>query len=221
MEPQQQPSPLGHNPYDFILGPPKPTKQHPLGRLPIPKILGQSFGLRIAMLVAGAAIIMIIIAVVVSALTGHKLNQTELVDLAAKQTEIIDVAKAGGNSVSASSNQQLAIVVQLTLETDNQKLVQFLGSEGIPSAILDATPEHLSADIEAETNHDLQTAEQSNTVDLVFDQLMQSDLQAYASSIKTDYNSTSNSSLKRLLGTDYTQAELLLKQVPSQSSVEQ
>lgn len=215
MEPQQQPGQLGHNPYDFILNPPKPSSPHPLGSLPLPKIGGRSLALQIATLVGGAVILMVIIAVVVSALTGNKLNTTDLINLAAEQTELIRVATSGGGMVSQPSNQELAINVRLTLETDSKALLNFLASDGV-----DISSKQLGDDQDLETTVALQDAQQSSTVDVVFAQDMQSQLQAYASSIKSDYNEASNPTLKKLLSTDYIQAELLLKEVPSASSVQ-
>jgi hypothetical protein len=215
MEPQQQPGQLGHNPYDFILNPPKPTHRHPLGGLPLPRIGGRSLFMQIIVLVGGAAIVMVIIAVAISALTGNKLNTTDLINLAAEQTELISVSTAGGGMVSQASNQQLAINTRLTLETDNRVLLSFLASDRTK-----VSTKQLGVDANAEIPVELQNAQQSSTVDTVFAQIMQSQLQSYASNIKKDYAEATNSTLRQLLSVDYTQAELLLKQVPSSSSVQ-
>jgi hypothetical protein len=215
MEPQQ-PGQLGHNPYDFILNPPKPTSQHPLGGLPLPRAGGRrSLALQIAILVGGAVIVMIVIAVVVSALTGNKLNTTDLINLAAEQTEIVRVANTGGGLVTQEDNQQLAINTQLTIETDNHALVSFLAQEGTK-----ISAKQLQADQNLETTEGLQNAQSNSTVDIAFAQTMQNELQTYAGNIKKDYNEATNATLKQLLNTDYTQVELLLKQVPSSAALQ-
>lgn len=214
MEPQQ-PGQLGHNPYDFILNPPKPTNQHPLGGLPLPKIGGRSILLQIAVLVGGAVIVMVVIGVVVSALTGNKLNTTDLINLAAEQIEITNIAQTGGGMATQASNQQLAINTQLTVETDNRALLDFLAEQGIK-----VTSKELAADQNLATTEQLQSAQSNSTVDIVFAQIMQSQLQAYSSNIKKDYAEASNSTLKKLLDTDYTQAKLLLEQVPATSTLQ-
>ena len=215
MEPQQQPSQLGHNPYDFILNPPKPANQHPLGRLPIPQVGGKSLVAQIVVLVGGAVVLMIIIAVVISMLTGNKLNTTDLINLAAEQSELVAIATSGGGMVSQADNQQLAINTQLTIETDNQALLNFLASEGIKPST-----KQLAADNNSEITIELQNAQQSSTQDVVFAQIMQSQLQTYTSNIKKDYNEASNTKLRQLLNTDYVQSQLLLKQIPASDSLQ-
>lgn len=215
MEPQQQPGQLGHNPYDFILNPPKPTDEHPLGGLPLPRVGKHSLILQIAVLLGGAILLMIIIAIVVSVLTGKKLDSTKLISLAAEQTELVSISTTGGSVVTQASNQQLAINTQLTLETDNQALLSFLASDGIK-----VTSKQLEADANAEVAIELQNARQNSTVDQTFAQIMQNQLQTYANNIQSDYNKATNTSLRQLLKIDYAQAKLLLKQVPSASSVQ-
>jgi hypothetical protein len=215
MEPQQQPGQLGHNPYDFILNPPKPTAQHPLGKLPLPKIGGRSLGLQIGVLVGGAIVLMIILGVIVSALTGGNLNKTDLINLAAQQTELIRVANLSSGLVTQSVNQNLSINAVLTLKTDNRALLGFLTSEGVK-----VSTKQLTIDQSAETTLQLQNAQANSTIDVVFAQVMQNELQSYATNVKKDYNEATNPTLKQLLQTDYTQAELLLKQVPTSTSVQ-
>lgn len=215
MEPQQQPGQLGHNPYDFILNPPKPTTKHPLGGLPLPKVGGHSLVAQIAVLIGGAVIVMIIIAIVVSALTGNNLNTTDLTNLAAEQAELIQIATTNGSTVTLSSNQQLAINAQLTLQTDTNSLLNFLATQGVkPSA------KQLQADTSAATTVQLQNAQANSTIDTVFAQVMQNQLQTYAGSIKKDYNEATNPTLRKLLRTDYAQAELLLQEVPSAAATQ-
>jgi hypothetical protein len=215
MEPQQQPNPLGHNPYDFILNPPKPATQHPLGGLPIPKIGRHSLLFQVSILVGGAAIVMIVIAVIVSALAGSKINTADLTDLAAQQTELIRVANLGSGIVTQSSNQDLAINTQLTIQTDNSALVSFMATQG-----MNLSPKQLAADQSAQTTLQLQNAQANSTSDTVFAQVMQSEIQSYMSSLRKDDNEATDRTLKQLLGNDYTQAALLLKQVPTTSSVQ-
>jgi hypothetical protein len=215
MEPQQQPGQLGHNPYDFILNPPKPTAPHPLGGLPLPKVSGHSLAAQIAVLIGGAIIVMIIIAIIISALTGSNLNTTDLINLAAEQAELIQIATVNGSTVTLTSNQELAINTQLTIQTDSNNLLKFLAAQGVKPS-----PKQLQADSSAATTLQLQNAQANSTIDTVFAQIMQNQLQTYTSSIRKDYDEATNPTLKRLLSTDYTQAELLIKEVPSSASTQ-
>jgi uncharacterized iron-regulated membrane protein len=213
MEPQQ-PGQLGHNPYDFILNPPKPPAQHPIGgKLPLPKIGGNSLGLQIGILIGGAVLIMIVIGIIVSALTGSKLNTKDLTNLAAQQTEIVTVATQGNNLVTQSANQQVAINARLTIATDNRNLIGFLLSHGVK-----VSTKQLQADVSAATTLQLRNAQANSTIDPVFAQIMQSKLQTYASSVKTDYNGATSTTLKQLLSGEYAQAELLLREIPTSLS---
>ncbi len=214
MEPQQQqPGHLGHNPYDLILNPPKPNTKHPLGGLP--RVGGGRFGAQIFVLIGGAIGLMIVIAIVTSALTGNNLNKTDLINLAAEQIEIIRVSQLGDGAVQQGNNQQLAINTQLTVKTDSVALLSFLASSGIT-----ASTKQLSSDMNAQTTLQLQNAQSNSTSDTVFAQLMQSELSTYAGNLKKDYTEAKSSSLKSLLNNDYIQAELLLKEVPTTSTVQ-
>lgn len=216
MEPQQQqPGQLGHNPYDFILNPPKPTTPHPLGGLPIPKIGGSSLGLQIFILLAGAGLVMVIIAIITSALTSNNLNKADLTNLAAQQIEIIRVSALGGGTVTQSSNQQLAINVQLTLKTDSRNLLTFLSTSGIT-----VSSKQLTAGNNAQTTLELQNAQANSTTDDVFAQIMKSELESYANNLRKDYGEAKSKTLKSLLNADYIQAQFLLKEVPPTSSVQ-
>lgn len=216
MEPQQ-PGQLGHNPYDFILNPPKTTTEHPLGgKLPtIGGGSGKSFGLMIGVILGGAFLVMIILALVVSALTGNKLNTAELTNLVGTQVQLIDFTTLSNGVLTQTPTQELSINAQLTLETDRSNLVNFLASEGIK-----VNAKILGQSLNATTALELHNAQNDNTVDSTFAQVMQSQLQSYATTLKQMYGQTGNAQLKKLLSTDYTQAELLLREVPSASPTE-
>jgi hypothetical protein len=117
--------------------------------------------------------------------------------------------------VTQASNQDLALNAELTLKTDNSNLLGFLTADGVKVGT-----KQLGMDDSAETSLELQNAEANSTGDVVFVQIMQTELQSYASSLKKDYNEASSSTLKQLLSTDYTQAQLLLREVPSGTSVQ-
>lgn len=211
MDPQQYPS--GQNPYDFILNPPKAPKTSPLAKLP-----GGSnpFVMRIALLVGGAIVLMIIAAIVSSLLTkGSTANATALIDIAQTQAELIRVSDQGVNNATQQSVKNLAITAKLSARTQQTQLINYLATQGTT-----VNAKQLTLKRNAQTDQKFTTAQQTGTFDTVFAQEMQTELQTYASSLKQLFNTATGENERSLLSTDYTQAQLLISQIPSNDAIQ-
>jgi hypothetical protein len=211
MDPQQYPN--GQNPYDFILNPPKAPKPSPLAKLP-----GGSnpFVLKIAVMVAGAIVLMIILGIISSLLSsGSKANATALTDIAQTQAELIRVSDQGINNSTQQSVKNLAITTKYTAKTQQNQLVNYMATQGIK-----VNAKQLTLKRNAQTDQKFTVAQQTSTFDTVFAKEMQTELQNYAATLKQLFSAATGENERNILSTDYTQAQLLISQVPSSDAIQ-
>src|SRR5882672_4390605 len=118
MNPEQfnapAPPPPASNPYDFITTPAgKPPKS---GRLPA---AGNPFVMKLVVIVGGAIILVVVLAIVVNVLFGSKTNVGDLVTLTQAEQEIARVS----NQNTTASDQVVAgaaVSTHLTILTQQQ-----------------------------------------------------------------------------------------------------
>jgi hypothetical protein len=209
MNPEQYPGSPQHNPYDFIVNPaqPKKTRLLPGGNNPLVK--------KLAVIVGCVIIVAIVLGVGASLLGGKKTNTAELFSLAQTQHEIVRVATLGVSRATDQSAKNLAINTELSVATQQQQLVDFLAKHGRGTK-----DKELALTQNAATDRQLMQAQQTSTFDLAFAQIMQNQIQAYASTIKHLHATSTSTSAKALLNTDYIQTQLLLSQVPAAQSLQ-
>ncbi len=194
--------------FDFIMNTGQPQKRGlQLGT-------GGSFRKRIFMLIGFAIVGMIVIAVVGSFFKGGSSSSQTVIGLIQTQAEIVRVATEGSNTTTQISNQNLAIDIQLTLGSHQYALTSLLAKNGTK-----ITAKQLIVKQNNTTDATLDTASQNGSYDVAFAQAMQTELTNYQSEIRTAYNATKNKTLRNYLNADFTQAGLLLKQVPPASSL--
>ncbi len=206
MNPQQDPS---GNPYDFIMNPGQPQKAGPGKLLSVGG--GNSFIVKLVMIIGGAIVLMIAVAILVNVLTGSKTNTTDLVTLAQTQTEIARVAGEGAAQGTTDATKNVAISTQLTISTQQAQLSKYLASVGKK-----VSPKDLGLKKNAQTDTQLTEAQANSTYDLVFGQVLTNQLNGYESMLKQYYATATSNTVKSLLATDYQQAQLLVEQIPSQ-----
>src|SRR5579859_3309203 len=123
MNPEQPAAPN----YDFIFSPQKPPKKSGVVRLPTGG--GGSWGLKIAFIVGGTVLVLIILGIIANFALGKRTNTGELTILAETQAEIVRVA-AKGNQASDQGIRNAAISTQLTIQSQQQTLLAFLAGRG-------------------------------------------------------------------------------------------
>lgn len=212
MDPQQQ-YPSGNSPYDFILNPPKSPKKNFLSGLPGGE---NPFMQKLVLLISGAVLLMIVLAIMISVFTSSRSTDTKrLVDIAQTQAEIIRVADQGVTSASQQNVKNLAITAKFSVRTQQNQLITYLAKQGTK-----VNAEQLTLKRNASTDQKFTLAKQTSTFDTVFSQTMQTELQAYASSLKSAFDQATGKNQRALLSDDYTQVQLLISQVPSKESLQ-
>lgn len=196
------------DPYDFILNPNTPAPKKPLA-----VASSNSFLIRIGIIVGGAILVMTIGAIIVSLIFSKKTNTTTIVTLAATQTEIVRVSgllSSGTDQTNVQTIKNYAANVNLSVASQLHSTLQYLARNSVKPG-----PKLLAVKKNSSTDTAFTTAVQNSTFDTVFVQTLQTELQSYASDLKTYYNNSSDTAAKILLATDYSQVQLLMKQAPA------
>jgi hypothetical protein len=211
MDPQQYPN--GHNPYDFILNPAPQPKPAPLSKLPggnNPLIV------KIVIIVGGAFVLIIALSIIMSMFNrSDTVNSAALLNIAQTQNEIARVADQGLTNATQQNVKNLSVNTKLAMRTQQQLLIAYMGRNGIK-----VSSKQLTFKQDAQTDQKFTLAKQTSTFDVVFSQTVQSQLEAYATSLKQLFGTATGENQRTLLSTDYTQTQLLISQVPSTSALQ-
>jgi hypothetical protein len=202
MHPEQEPLPQ-HN-YDFILNP----QQAPKKRLNLP-FGGDSFFAKVAFIVGGALLLMIVLAVIINLFFGGQTNVDKLVSVTQSEQEIIRLSAEGGNATSQPV-KDAAVTTRLSVTTHQKQWLAFLARHG-----RELKNEQLNLKEDPTTDNKLKLAQQTSTFDTTYITIMRSQLEAYADELRTAHSGMSNKADRDLLSTQYDEVQLLLKQWPS------
>ncbi len=203
MDPYQQyQAPQPGSPYEFILNPSKPPKKK-IG------FGGNNFVLTLAVIIGGAFLFMIILTVILNAVGGKTLSKTDLIGLAQTENELVRISQQATASATQQTTKNLAVTIQLSMTTQQKKDLDFLAANGVK-----VDTKQLSLKQNATTDQQLASAKTTSTFDLVFSQLIQSQLQDYAKSLKQLNSVAANKTESDLTSTFYGQTQLLIAQIP-------
>ena len=191
-------SPTGTNQYDFIM---EYQYQHQHPRLTAPS----SMRSRILIVVGGFILLLIVLLLFMAILkrpTG--VNGVALLPIAQEQTELARVAQAAVPQSQQPSTQDFAQTASLSLTTDQQAFVAYMGQHGFT-----ASQTKLAATRSTATDSTLTQAETTGSYDSTFLGIAQAQLATYTQTIKRQYDSTTSTSERQLLQSAYAHAQLL------------
>ncbi|HSX05920.1 MAG TPA: hypothetical protein VLF69_05600 [Candidatus Saccharimonadales bacterium] len=195
----------GHNPYEFIINP-DTTKRRSgplLGKL--------SFTKQIGLLVGGVAVLLIVAAVVISAL-GPKSSLPGLISLAQRQQEIIRIATISADKTSSSTTKNFVINTELAMLSSQTQILTYLGDHGTKLGT-----KVLALDQDPKTDLLLTNAAAANNYDSAVTQALTSQLNTYLSLLQTTFKQAASPTTKKLLQNDFSAAHDLLDQAKSLS----
>jgi len=203
MDPQQQyPGSSQGNPYEFILNPNKPAKAKAFGpknRLPV--ILG---------LIAGAVLLVVIVlSVILSAIAPKKIDTATLVGLAQTQQELIRISSQAATSAVQQSTLNLASTVEFTMTTQQQQTEDVLSKNGVK-----VDTKQLALKQNATTDQKFASAKSTSTFDEVYTEIIQTQLNSYASTLKGLTTISASQSERDRMSDYYRQTQLLISQIP-------
>lgn len=195
-----QPESQNADKYDFIMSDRKPApKPNPLANVSKQgKIL----------IIAGAAVGLIILVAIVSAIFFSNRNEPSqsVVAVAAKQTELIRIAGLGiKGSKTNGVAQVLATNTQQTIQTDQAALIKSLSAQGYK---LGAPQLNTSKD--PTFDESMKQARLANTFDESFTAKLRLKLVAYQKAVKLAYDQESNPRTRQTLSECYNHATQLI-----------
>lgn len=188
------------NPYSFIMAPPPQPK-----RSLLPKV-GSSKLQRVAVVAVGGMLLLVVIIMLYSLLFGAKTNTDDLVNLAARQNELIRVATLGTQTAKSETAKSLAINTELELFSDQKQTLDYLKKQGRMVSL-----NELSLAKNTHNDQVLSAATLNNNFDQAFMDLLQSNLTAYQVAAKKVYDASSSKTVKSILTTSYSNAALLIE----------
>lgn len=196
----------GHNPYEFIVAPAQ--KKH----RPFVMSLGgnMSFAKRIGLIVGGALLCMMVIALVLSAF-APKNNNLGLVGIAQRQQEILRLASQASAQAVSTDTKNFMASVSLVISSDQQATISYAqthGTKKIPTKTLDAKKD-------TKIDSLLTDAATAGTYDRIAVDTITSQLQTYEATLQTSYKQAKSNNAKKLLRSSFANAALLLKQAKS------
>lgn len=199
MNPEQP----GQNPYDFIMNPNAPKK---------PAILGnngssKNFIMKIALIVVGLIVAIILIVVAMSLFKGGGLDKTALIGVAQSQQEIITISSSS-TKLRSQALLNSAATTKATLDSQQKVYTAYLLENRIKT-----NQKLLAGKINPTTTSQLEDAGNTGNYDTVYKQVMQEKLEAYAKELTTVYGKASGQNLRKILSEDFEQTQMLIKQL--------
>ena len=193
----------GHNPYEFIVA----SNNNPkTGKLGLKLGAGQSFLLRVSIVLGGVVILVIVAAVLVAILTPK--GSTPGLTLAAeRQQEIIRVSTLATRQVSGQDTSNFVNNVNISITSSQQQVINYLSKHGVK-----IPPKTLALDEDSQTDTLLTNAASAGTYDSVAAQELASQLKTYENLLRDTYKQTSSAQAKQLMKDSFTSADNLLKQ---------
>ncbi len=191
-------APSGHNPYEFIMNPNAP-KRKSLGS-------GNSLLTRIALLLGGLVVLMIVVAVLISAI-GPKSSTPGLIAIAQRQQEIIRLTT---NAKSQTTNQDTTNFItnsNVSTISSQQEVTAYLTAHGTK-----LNNKQLALDQNSQTDAFLSNATNANNYDNAITQTLTQQLVTYEGLLQTTFKQTSGKLAKQLLQNCYVSANKLLEQ---------
>jgi hypothetical protein len=211
--PNSQPFPAPAQPgggpdYNFIMAPQAPKKR---------QLIGSGFKTRLLVLFGGLLLLIILFSVVKGLLTTAPFNQNDYMAVIAQQQEINHILTTdldnGQRQDLSLNNQNFAITSQLAISSAQTQLITYLVDNHKK-----VDPKKLDVDISSSVDTELTNILSTNNFNPVFDQVMQAQLTTYEQKLMTAYGTTTGPKGRALLKSDYSGAQLLIKQVNSPTS---
>lgn len=151
------------------------------------------------------AFLVAILGIVYGMFFASKSAAPELVDIAARQTEIIRVCDLGISKARSSAVKNAATTTRVTLLSDQERLIARLKSQKQK-----VSQKELQARKNTKTDTSLTQAAQANNFDTTFNAELAKELSGYQTALKQAYDDTQSSKTKELLDSMFTNASTLM-----------
>ena len=204
-QPQNAP-PGQQQPYDFILNPEQPKRGFTFPG-------GGNKVVRLAIILGGLLMILIIFAILKSFLISGP-DYTPYVSVAQDQQELIHLTTAAAKQQNLSVvNLNYTSTAKLSLSSSQTKLLAYLNKQHKK-----VSGKTLSLKVSTASDSQLTNAQSAGTYNQVYHDLVQTKLNTYLNDLNHAFQISNGKNGRALLKDDYTQAQLLLKQINAPST---
>ena len=180
----------------------------------IPKIPGNGSRLSRILVIAGGLILLIIIFSVAKNLFKGPTYVPSFLAVALDQDELLHIATGASQERDLSvANANFVNTAELSLVSSENALTKYLASNKH-----NLSKKALSLKISSATDADLANAESSGTFNSTFVQTITTQINNYLHDLNTAYGADKGTLGRKLLKSDYTQAQLFIVQINSPSS---
>lgn len=199
MRMEQNTSPSGSNPYDFILNDPPKKKRSVLPS-------GGSKKQRTILMAVGGIFLLIFFYMLFSIIMNSGTSNTErMTSVAQEQEEIIRVASLGERGARSTSTQSLALNVRLSVTSSQQKVLAYLNERNV-----ELKDKDLALKANSKTDAVLKEATDNGRFDETFNTIFVAQLKDYQKNLATGYDESGNKTVKQILQEAYAQIKSLL-----------
>ena len=205
-QPAPTPAPVGpQTGYDFIMNPETAPKKTPFGG-------GNSLAMRLLVILGIVFIVMILLAVILSAVGGSskKFDKTAMLGIAQDQTELLRLAGAGTEGAVTQSLKNFAATATLSLTTDQANFTSYINANGFAPEEEKLGMKHFVA-----TDTQLANATSASNFEPVYRTVMDKQLATYQADLTAAYN-TADEKGNPVLKSSYDSAALLRTQLTQQ-----
>jgi hypothetical protein len=193
-------------PYDFIVNPELAPVKRSFSGL---SLGGNSLATRLLVASAGLLLLVIIVAVFKSLLSGTS-NLPSFVTVVQNQQELIHLSTNATTQAGLPVDSvNFASTAELSLTSAQSALTNYLKVNGNKKISTELASINVSSSVDSQ----LTAAASAGTYDQTFRQIMQTDLGQYQNSLKLAYQKTTGPKGRALLTSDYHQAQLLVTQL--------
>lgn len=199
MQPQASPP---ANPYDFLAEQEQKTKKSLLPNMSGP------------MLVLAAVAVLIILTIIASALFlgKNKSSTTGIIEVIGRAQEINRINTLEQQQIKDASTADLLATAQIALTSEQNQLSVYAKAHRIK-----ISPKKLEIYKNSQTDAQLQTAAQSNTLDSAYAAYLKQALNEYSDSLNNAYQNTKKVELQAILKDAYVSTQTLLGNPPKSS----
>jgi hypothetical protein len=193
--------PQNPNQFDFIVNPQQPQRR---------AIGGLGGGVTKKIIVfGGGLVLLLIIFVVVRGLLTPQSNVPLILNIVARQQELIFITSQENNTPALSLETQSTVVTtNLSLLSEQSELIKYLGTQGVKVG-----PKDTAVYSTVSTRALLKQAQQVSTYEPTLKDLLQGKLNAYQTAVAQTYDKTTGAKGRELLKNVYANAVLLDKQL--------
>lgn len=192
-----QPQPPAN--YDFILNPQKPQ------RSVVPSSLMQ----RVAIVGGGAVLLLILASIVINLLKGSDTSKPALLSVVRQQQELIHLTDNASSQVGISSSNSISVVtIQMSISTEQQELLAYLGQNHIKVKKAD-----LALGINAKTDALITAAVSGGNYNSVFRSTIKDELTTYRQYLVRAFSTVKGPHGRTLIKQDVASTDLLLTQL--------